>query len=65
LRKKIQIISIKTPLPVLAAKLVRELGAGRGEWGAEKKRAGSRDCCQNFQNKGISQKIEIFIIDFF
>jgi hypothetical protein len=45
------------------AKLVHELRAGSEEQG--KREQGSKDCHQNFQNKGFSLKIEFFMIEFF
>jgi hypothetical protein len=42
-------------------RLVCELGAVSGEWGAGKKKAGSRDCHKKSKNRIFLSKIEIFI----
>jgi hypothetical protein len=46
-------------------RLARELGAGSGEQGAGKKRAGSRDCSKKSRNGKNGPKIKSFADEFF
>jgi hypothetical protein len=52
--RNVWLLKIKSaigPLSIIGMRLARELGAGSGERGAGKKRAGSRDCRKKSRNR--------------